>query len=97
LVWQTLASGLRVVRERRASHAHLASARALEPLLGYLLGLGVVPPAGSREAPTPAGAPLDRYAEYLLVQRGLKPTTVPNYKPGRYRPADALLAFLEGL
>jgi integrase/recombinase XerD len=38
------------VRERRGSHAQLASARALEPLLGYLRGLGVVPPAGSREA-----------------------------------------------
>jgi site-specific recombinase XerD len=69
----------RFVRERRASHAHLASARALEPLLGYLRGLGVVPPAGSREAPTPAGALLDRYAEYLLVGRGLKPGTVRNY------------------
>jgi integrase/recombinase XerD len=69
----------RFVQERRASHAHLASARALEPLLGYLRGLGVVPPAGSREAPTLAGALLDRYAEYLLVQRGLKPGTVRNY------------------
>jgi integrase/recombinase XerD len=38
-----------------------------------------VPAAGSREAATPAGALLDRYAEYLLVQRALKPTTVRNY------------------
>ena len=65
--------------ERRATHAQLASARALEPLLGYLRGLGVVPPAGSREAPTPAGALLDRYAEYLRVGRGLKAATVRNY------------------
>jgi hypothetical protein len=42
------------VRERRGSHAQPASARELEPLLAYLRGLGVVPPAGSREAPTPA-------------------------------------------
>ena len=69
----------RFVQERRASHAHLASAHALEPLLGHLRALGVVPPAGSREAPTAAGALLDRYAEYLLVGRGLKPTTVRNY------------------
>ena len=67
------------VSERRASHRHLASALALEPLLGYLRGLGVVPPAGSREAPTPSGALLDRYSEYLLVQRGLKDGTVRNY------------------
>jgi integrase/recombinase XerD len=67
------------LRERRASHSQLASAQALQPLLGYLRGLGVVPLAGSREAPTPAGALLDRYAEYLLVRRGLKPGTVRNY------------------
>lgn len=69
----------RFVRERRASHLQLASTRALEPALGYLRGLGVVPPRGSREAATPAGALLDRYAEYLLQQRGLKPSTVRNY------------------
>jgi integrase/recombinase XerD len=68
----------RFAEERRASHVQLASARALEPLLGYLRGLGVVPPHGSREAATPAGELLDRYAEYLLVRRGLKPSTVRN-------------------
>jgi hypothetical protein len=47
----------RFLRERRATgRLQLASARALVPLLGYLRGLGVAPPAGSREAPTPAGA-----------------------------------------
>lgn len=69
----------RFVRERRASHVQLASAGALEPLLGYLRRLGVVPPCGSREAATPAGELLDRYAGYLLRQRGLKPSTVRNY------------------
>jgi integrase/recombinase XerD len=70
----------RFVRERRATgRVHLASARALIPLLRYVRGLGVVPPAGSREAPTPAGALLDRYAEYLLVRRGLNPSTVRDY------------------
>ena len=38
-----------------------------------------MPPAGSREAPTPAGALLDRYAEYLLVARGLAAETVRSY------------------
>jgi integrase/recombinase XerD len=69
----------RFVQERRASHSQLASARALEAVLGYLRGLAVVPLAGSREAATPAGALLDRYAEYLLVRRGLKSSTVRNY------------------
>ena len=69
----------RFVQERCASHAHLASARALEPLVGYLRALGVVAAAGSREAPTPAGELLDCYARYLLVGRGLKLSTVRNY------------------
>jgi integrase/recombinase XerD len=70
----------RFVHERRASgRLQLASARALVPLLGYLRGLGVVPAPGSREAPTPAGALLDRYAEYLLVRRGLARETVRGY------------------
>jgi site-specific recombinase XerD len=38
-----------------------------------------VPPAASREAPTPAGALLDRYAEYLLVRRGVAAETVRGY------------------
>jgi integrase/recombinase XerD len=67
------------VAERRTSHPHLASVRGLQVLLGYLRGLGVVPPAGSREAPTPAGELLDRYAEYLRLRRGLKASTIRNY------------------
>jgi integrase/recombinase XerD len=70
----------RFVDERRASgRTRLASARALDRLLAYLRGLAVVPPAGSREASTPAGALLERYAEYLLVERGLAVETVRGY------------------
>jgi integrase/recombinase XerD len=69
----------RFVQERRASHSHLGSARGLQVLLGYLRSLGVLPPPGSGEAPTPAGSLLDRYAEYLLVRRGVSPSTVRNY------------------
>jgi integrase/recombinase XerD len=70
----------RFIRERRATgRVQLASSRALVPLLGYLRGLGVAPPAGSREAPTPAGALLDDYAKYLRVQRGLVAETVRCY------------------
>jgi integrase/recombinase XerD len=70
----------RFVHQRRASgRVQLASARALVPLLWYLRGLGVVPAAESREAPTPASELLDRYAEYLLVRRGLAGETVRGY------------------
>jgi integrase/recombinase XerD len=70
----------RFVCERRASgRIQLVSARALVPLLGYLRGLGVGPAAGSREAPTPAGELLDRYADHLLVRRGLAGETVRGY------------------
>ena len=69
----------RFVQERTTGRAQLASTRALVPLLGHLRGLGAVPPAASREAPTPAGTLLDRYAEYLLVQRGLAAETVRGY------------------
>src|ERR671924_2377024 len=59
----------RFVGDRRTSgRVQLASARALAPLLRYLRGLGVAPAAASREAPTPAGALLERYADYLLVR-----------------------------
>ena len=67
------------ISERRATHAQLASSRALAPLLGHLRGLGVAAAVGSREAPTPAGELLDRYADHLRTQRGLKPSTVRNY------------------
>jgi integrase/recombinase XerD len=70
----------RFVQERRATgRVQLASIRALVPVLGYLRGLGVVPPASSREAATPAGALLDRYADYLRVRRALAAETVRCY------------------
>jgi hypothetical protein len=53
--------------------------RGVQELLGYLRALGVVPAAGSREAPTPAGELLDRYAVYLRLRRGLKASTIRNY------------------
>lgn len=76
----------RFVRERRLSHVHLVSVAGMQVLLGYLRGLGVVPPAGSREAPTPTGELLDRYAEYLRVRRGVKPGTVRSYWARRAAP-----------
>jgi len=37
------------------------------------------------------------HADLALKERALARTAPPNTKPGRYRPPDALLAFLEGL
>jgi integrase/recombinase XerD len=70
----------RFVHERRATgRVQLASERALVPLLGYLRGLGVTPPAGSHERATAAGPLLDHYAEYLRARRGLAAETVRCY------------------
>ena len=37
------------------------------------------------------------HADLAIKERALARTTPPNTKPGRYRPPDTLLAFLEGL
>jgi len=37
------------------------------------------------------------HADMTLKEQALARTTPPNTKPGRYRPPDPLLAFLEGL
>jgi hypothetical protein len=37
------------------------------------------------------------HADMELKRRALDRTTPPNTKPGRYRPPDPLLAFLESL
>jgi integrase len=37
------------------------------------------------------------HADLAIKERALARTTPPNTKPGRYRPPDALLAFLEAL
>jgi integrase/recombinase XerD len=66
--------------QRRVSgRAHLLSVRALDPLLGYLHGLGVVPAAAKAVPVTPVDVLVERYGLYLLEQRGLAPSTVRNY------------------
>jgi site-specific recombinase XerD len=74
---------------RAAGYANHVTARAMAPLVGYLRGLGVAPPASSR---TPAGAVealLAEYREYLAVERGLTADTIEGYVP-------AVRSFLEG-
>ena len=59
----------RVRTGRRECYAHLTGARALDSLLGYLRGLGVV--SGSGWVDTPVERLLADYREYLLRERGL--------------------------
>ena len=40
---------------------------------------------------------IDLHADMAIKERALARTIPADVKPGRYRPPDALLAFLEGL
>ncbi|MCA1699698.1 MAG: site-specific integrase, partial [Actinobacteria bacterium] len=67
-----------LLARRAAGYTNHISGRALEPLLGYLRRLGVVPPA---EAPVLSAAELllERYRDYLTVERGLAAGTARGY------------------
>ena len=70
----------RLMAKRRASgRSRLVSSRAMLPLLGYLRGLGVVPPGHPVLPLTAAEAIVERYSSYLVERRGLAPSTVRNY------------------
>jgi len=66
-------------RRRASGRVRLRSRRALDPLLEYLLGLGVVPVVVKAVPVMPVDALLERYRAYLVEQRGLSPSTVRNY------------------
>ena len=66
-------------RRRAAGRARLFSPRAVDPLLEYLRGLGVVPVAVKAVPVTLVDALLERYHGYLVDRRGLSPSTVRNY------------------
>ena len=69
----------RSASERRSQgYEQRRSSRALQPLLGYLRGLGVVPVA-SREVPAPLARLVGRYERYLVDARGLAPSTTARY------------------
>jgi len=67
------------VARRAAGHTDRATVRALIPLLGYLRGLGVAPPASM---PVPAG-PVEEllacFRRYLEQERGLVPDAARGY------------------
>jgi site-specific recombinase XerD len=62
--------------ERRTSYYNSLTARSLRPLLDYLHELGVLAAPGPAAATGPCDRLLDRYREYLLVERGLVASTV---------------------
>jgi integrase/recombinase XerD len=64
------------VHRRAAGYVNERTARALQPLVGYLQHLGVVPTCVPAAAATPVEQLLARYRDYLTAERGLAPTTV---------------------
>lgn len=59
------------VVERRASYVNLVSARALDPIIGYLRRVGAVPESLPAVPATGAQAVLDGFAAFLLDERAL--------------------------
>ena len=81
---------------RAAGHTDRATVKALDPLLGYLRRLGVVPPAGS---PVPAGPVeelLSSFRRYLEHERGLVPAAARGYVD-KVRPFVARFDGRDGL
>jgi integrase/recombinase XerD len=65
---------------RRADgYAALWSARAVAPLLGYLRGVGAVPPPRMPVPQGPADRLVRRFGEYLVRERGLARESVRSY------------------
>ena len=63
---------------RAGGYANHTSLKGLEPLLGYLRGLGAAPPA-ERPALSAVELLLARYRDYLLAERGLMAGTARGY------------------
>lgn len=72
-----------------AGHSNHRTSKALEPLLGYLRGLGAAPPEPTPAPEGPVEELLWRYRRYLTVERGLTPETARGY-------VDAVRPFLAG-
>lgn len=73
--------GMFVAERRAGGHSRGRAGRAFAPLVGYLRGLGVVPPAADAVAPAtaPADQLLARYRSYLISERGLQDRTCRGY------------------
>lgn len=80
----------RFIAARRARVERLfRSRRALEPLFGYLRGLGAVPAPVDLGPVTPVEELVERYRRYLLVERALTVGTARGY-------VEAIRPFLAG-
>lgn len=64
---------------RAAGYVHLISVRAVAPLLGYLRGLGVVPPGVRANAGTPVELAVDAYEHWLVAERALSAASIRSY------------------
>lgn len=60
---------------RRQGYVHYRAPRSVEPLLGYLRGLGAAPPP-TRRPDTPVDRFVRAYTEFLAVERGLGASTI---------------------
>jgi site-specific recombinase XerD len=70
----------RFLAARRARGVRLfRSLLALEPVIGYLRGLGVAPLPAALAPSTPVDEVVERYRRYLLVERVLTPGSVRTY------------------
>jgi integrase/recombinase XerD len=64
------------LRHRRRRHTHHFTRRAIEPLLGYLRGVGVIPTPLPMVDDSPIGRFVREYAAYLRRERGLAASTI---------------------
>lgn len=71
-----------------AGYRSWLSLRAFSPLLGHLRELGVAPRDPAPVAATPLEVLMERYADFLLKERGLQPNSAVDY----VRDAQAFLA-----
>ena len=70
----------RFLRARRASgYTQYLSIKALRPLLNYLRDLGISPTAAPQTSTSPVEKVLERYWNYLTIERGLRHTTARGY------------------
>jgi site-specific recombinase XerD len=84
------------VARRTAGHRTRVTIRSLGPLLGYLRGLGVAPPASAPAPVGPVEELLSRFRRYLEQERGLVPAAAGGYVE-KVRPFVARFEGPDGL